>query len=158
MDILPDGTLDYEDDVLKELDFVIASIHSSFSQSKEKIMERLTTAMKNPHVDMIAHPTGRLIGRRHGYDVDIEQLIKLAKETNTALELNANPNRLDLSLENLKKAQDAGVAIFINTDAHNIDMLEHMQVGVSAGMKALLRKNTVLNTKNIDEIIAFLNR
>ena len=158
MDILPDGTLDYEDDVLKELDFVIASIHSSFSQSKEKIMERLTTAMKNPHVDMIAHPTGRLIGRRHGYDVDIEQLIELAKETNTALELNANPNRLDLSLENLKKAQDAGVTIFINTDAHNIDMLEHMQVGVSAGMKAHLRKNTVLNTKNIDEIIAFLNR
>ena len=104
MDILPDGSLDYEDDFLAEMDFVIASIHSAFSQPREKIMERMRTALKNAHVDLIAHPTGRKIGRREGYDVDIDLLIELAKETNTALELNANPNRLDLAAESLTKS------------------------------------------------------
>ena len=102
MDILPDGTLDYDDELLSEMDIVIASIHSAFTQPKEKIMERLKTALANAHVDIIAHPTGRLIGRREGYEVDIEMLIELAKETNTALELNANPNLLDLAPEYLK--------------------------------------------------------
>ncbi|RBN37137.1 DNA polymerase/3'-5' exonuclease PolX, partial [Priestia megaterium] len=118
MDILPDATLDYDDEMLAELDFVIASIHSSFSQSREEIMNRLKQALNNVHVDLIAHPTGRLIGRRNGYDVDIDMLIELAKETKTALELNANPNRLDLAAEHIKKAQEAGVKIAINTDAH----------------------------------------
>lgn len=158
MDILPDATLDYSDDLLEEVDIVIASIHSSFSQSKDKIMERLKTALNNPHVDIIAHPTGRLIGRREGYDVDMDLLIQLAKETNTALELNANPNRLDLSAENLRKAQAAGVKIVINTDAHNIEMLEHMKIGVSSGMKARLNKDRVLNTRDAEELLAFLNR
>jgi len=158
MDILPDGSLDFDDELLSEVDIVIASIHSSFSQSREKIMERLKTALNNPHVDLIAHPTGRLIGRRDGYDVDVDELIELAKETNTALELNANPHRLDLSAEYLKKAQAAGVHIMINTDAHNIEMLEHMSIGVSTAMKAHLHKSTVLNTKSIDELLAFLQR
>lgn len=158
MDILPDGSLDYSDELLAELDIVIASIHSSFSQSQEKIMERLKNALHNPHVDIIAHPTGRLIGRRDGYDVDMDMLIRLAKETGTALELNANPNRLDLSLENLKKAQEAGVTIVINTDAHSIDMLEHMSIGVSSGMKAKLLRDNVLNTRGFDGLLAFLQR
>lgn len=158
MDILPDATLDFDDELLKEVDLVIASIHSSFSQKREVIMERLRAALKNPHVDIIAHPTGRVIGRRDGYDVDMDELIQLAKETNTALELNANPNRLDLSVDNLKKAQAAGVNIVINTDAHNIGMLEDMKIGVSAGKKAQLQQNTVLNTKSVDELLAFLKR
>ncbi len=158
MDILPDGTLDYEDDLLAEMDFVIASIHSSFSQSREEIMMRLKNALTNQHVDLIAHPTGRLIGRREGYDVDIDLLISLAKETNTALELNANPNRLDLAAEHIKKAQEAGVKIAINTDAHNLEMLEDMKVGVSTGIKGWLKPETVLNTYNLDELKIFLNR
>ncbi|MEE6130768.1 MULTISPECIES: DNA polymerase/3'-5' exonuclease PolX [Bacillaceae] len=158
MDILPDGTLDYEDDLLAEMDFVIASIHSSFSQSREEIMMRLKNALTNQHVDLIAHPTGRLIGRREGYDVDIDLLISLAKETNTALELNANPNRLDLAAEHIKKAQEAGVKIAINTDAHNLEMLEDMKVGVSTGVKGWLKPETVLNTYNLDELKIFLNR
>lgn len=156
MDILPDGSLDYEDEILKEMDFVIASIHSAFSQPREKIMARLRKALENIHVDLIAHPTGRLIGRREGYDVDIDMLIELAKETNTALELNANPNRLDLAAENLKKAQEAGVKIFINTDAHKIDTLSHMEIGVSAAKKGWIQKDTVLNTLETEELLEFL--
>lgn len=158
MDILPDGTLDFDDELLAEMDLVIASIHSSFSQPREVIMERLKTALHNPHVDIIAHPTGRIIGQRAGYDVDIEMLIELARETNTALELNANPHRLDLAAPYLRKTQEAGVPIIINTDAHNIDMLEHMEIGVSTAKKGWLKKSSVLNAKSADELLTFLNR
>ncbi len=157
MDILPDGTLDYEDEVLAKMDFVIASIHSAFTQSKEKIMERLKTALANPHVDLIAHPTGRKIGRRDGYDVDIDLLIELAKKTNTALELNANPNRLDLKADYLRKAQEAGVKIFINTDAHRKETLSHMEIGVSAAKKGWIKQSTVLNALEPDELLDFLH-
>jgi DNA polymerase (family X) len=158
MDILPDGSLDYDDEILEKLDVVIASIHSSFSQSKEKIMERLTTALNSAHVDIIAHPTGRIIGRRDGYDVDMDMLIQLAKETNTALELNANPNRLDLSTENIRKAQEQGVKLFINTDAHSHEHLEFMNIGVSTARKGWIKKDTVINTWGKEELLNFLNR
>ncbi|MEH7303753.1 DNA polymerase/3'-5' exonuclease PolX [Neobacillus drentensis] len=157
MDILPDGSLDYDDELLADMDFVIASIHSAFSQSREKIMERLKTALTNAHVDLIAHPTGRKIGRREGYDVDIDLLIQLAKETNTALELNANPNRLDLAAEYLRRAQDAGVKILINTDAHKMDTLKHMEIGVSAAKKGWIKKSTVLNALDKHELLEFLH-
>ncbi|MDQ1144812.1 DNA polymerase (family 10) [Bacillus sp. SORGH_AS 510] len=157
MDILPDGTLDYEDDILSEMDFVIASIHSAFSQPREKIMERLKTALTNNHVDLIAHPTGRKIGRREGYDVDIDMLIELAKETNTALELNANPNRLDLASEYLRKAQETGVKILINTDAHKMDTLKHMEIGVSTAKKGWIKKSSVVNALDKNELLEFLH-
>ncbi len=156
MDILPDGSLDYDDELLSEMDLVIASIHSAFSQPKEKIMERLKTALLNAHVDIIAHPTGRIIGKREGYEVDIDMLIELAKVTNTALELNANPNRLDLAPEYLRKAQDAGVMLVINTDAHKIDTLSHMEIGVATAKKGWARKSSVLNALNKDKLLAFL--
>lgn len=146
MDILPDASLDFSNDFLKEMDFVIASIHSSFQQSEEKIMERMNEALENPYVDMIAHPTGRLIGRRDGYAISIEQLIQGAKKTGTILELNANPNRLDLTWQWLMRAQEEGVQVAINTDAHNYSMLEHMRIGVGAARKGWLRKDTVINT------------
>ncbi|PLR81515.1 DNA polymerase/3'-5' exonuclease PolX [Bacillus canaveralius] len=158
MDILPDGSLDFDDDLLAEMDIVIASIHSAFSQPKEKIMERLKTALSNPHVDIIAHPTGRVIGRRKGYEVDMDMLIKLAKETNTALELNANPNRLDLAAANIQKAHEAGVKIVINTDAHKIDTLADMEIGVSAARKGWTPKSSVLNALSTDEFLDFLHR
>ncbi|MBX0358981.1 DNA polymerase/3'-5' exonuclease PolX [Halobacillus sp. Nhm2S1] len=153
MDILPDGSLDFDDEFLKEMDFVIASIHSSFQQSQEQIMERLTNALENPHVHMIAHPTGRLIGRREGYDVDLEALIEGAKRTGTILELNANPNRLDLSWEWLMRAQEEGVNIAVNTDAHSYPMLEHMKIGVGAARKGWLRKDTVINTWTKEQLM-----
>ncbi|MEH7094702.1 DNA polymerase/3'-5' exonuclease PolX [Neobacillus vireti] len=158
MDILPDGTLDYDDELLAEMDFVIASIHSAFSQPREKIMARLKTALDNAHVDLIAHPTGRKIGRREGYDVDVDLLIQLAKETNTALELNANPNRLDLAAEYLRKAQENGVKILINTDAHQLDTLKHMEIGVSAAKKGWIKKSTVINALDKYDLLEFLHQ
>lgn len=158
MDILPDGTLDYDDDVLEGMDFVIASIHSSFSQSQDIIMQRLKTALESHHVDMIAHPTGRLIGKRNGYEPDVEMLIQLAKETNTVLELNANPNRLDLSAEHIKKAHESGVKLAINTDAHNIDMLEDMNTGVSTAIKGWVKAENVINTWDLNQLQSFFNR
>lgn len=154
MDILPDATLDFDDELLAELDFVIAAIHSSFSQSQEQIMERLHTAMKNPHVNMIAHPTGRIIGQREGYNPDVSQLIKWAKEYGKILELNANPYRLDLKVDYLIEAQEAGVNIAINTDAHAIDQLNFMETGVNHAKKAWIKKETIVNTWSLDKFIA----
>lgn len=154
MDILPDATLDFDDELLSELDFVIASIHSSFNQPQEQIMERLHAAMKNPHVDMIAHPTGRIVGQRDGYNPDVPQLIEWAKKYNKILELNANPHRLDLAAEYLIQAQDAGVKIAINTDAHAIDTLRFMETGVNYGQKAWLKKETVVNTWPLEKFIS----
>ncbi|MFC0469487.1 DNA polymerase/3'-5' exonuclease PolX [Halalkalibacter kiskunsagensis] len=158
MDILPDGTLDYEDDILAEVDFVIAAIHSSFQQDREMIMKRLTTALKNKHVDLIAHPTGRLLGRRDGYNVDVELLIQLAKETNTALELNANPHRLDLSAYWVKKAEEAGVILAINTDAHSKESLELMDYGTAVARKAMLPSDSVMNTWSLKKMQNYLRR
>ena len=158
MDILPDGTLDYEDELLAELDIVIASIHSSFSQSQDKIMARLQTALENPHVDIIAHPTGRIVGKRKGYDVDVKRLIEQAAITNTALELNANPNRFDLNSEYIRMAQSEGVSIMINTDAHDHLHLEFMEMGVKVARKGWLKKETVLNAQSYSDFSKFLNR
>ncbi|WP_077621304.1 DNA polymerase/3'-5' exonuclease PolX [Sediminibacillus massiliensis] len=152
MDIRPDGTLDFENDFLKEMDYVIGAIHSSFTQSGDKIMDRLSSALENPYVNVIAHPTGRLIGRRKGYEVDIEQLIEKAKDTGTILELNANPNRLDLSWEWVKKAQEQGVKIAVNTDAHSYHTLEFMEIGIGTARRGWLSPGTVINTWSVDEL------
>lgn len=158
MDILPDGTLDYDDEILKEIDVVIASIHSAFQQDRATIMKRLRAALENEHVDIIAHPTGRLLGKRDGYDVDVELLIKWAKETNTALELNSNPFRLDLSAAALKLADEFGVPIAINTDAHRRDHLSYMSYGTATARRAMLPSHTVMNTWPLKQLFSFLNR
>ena len=158
MDILPDGTLDFDDDVLKQLDFVIASIHSSFQQPQEQIMERILTAMKNPYVHMIAHPTGRIVGQRSGYDPDVEQLLDWAKEYGKIVELNASPYRLDLAVEFLEMAQEKGVPVAINTDAHAIEQLEVMAIGVRHAQKAWLKRDNVVNTWPLEKLKAYLKK
>lgn len=158
MDILPDGSLDFDDDVLKKLDFVIASIHSSFTQSQDKIMARLHTAMQNPYVHMIAHPTGRIIEDRAGYNPDMAQLIEWAKEYGKILELNANPYRLDLCVEHLEMAVAAGVPVAINTDAHDIAHLRFMDIGVRYANKAWLKKDMIVNTWTREQFEAFIRR
>ena len=157
MDILPDGRLDFSNDFLQEMDFVIAAIHSSFKQSEEQIMYRLFQALENPYVSLIAHPTGRLIGRRDGYKVDVERLIDHAKQTNTALEINSNPNRLDLSSEWAEMAYVNGVRIAINTDAHHKKRLEQIKYGVGVARKAGLQKENVINAWSKEQLLSFFN-
>ena len=156
MDILPDATLDFDDELLRELDFVIASIHSSFSQSRDKIMARLKTAIENPYVHMIAHPTGRIVGQRGGYDVDVPLLIDWAAEHGKILELNANPHRLDLCIEHLQLAMEKNVPIAINTDAHAIDQLRYMDIGTKYAQKAWLKKDLIVNTWTKERFEAFI--
>lgn len=158
MDILPDGSLDYDDTFLQEMDYVIASIHSKFDQTEEEIMQRLENACRNPYVSLIAHPTGRIIGRREGYAVNIDRLVELAAETGTALELNANPARFDLTAASLAKAKAAGVKIMINTDTHRPEMLEDMKLGVLHARKAYLEPSDVINTWTAEEARAFFDR
>lgn len=158
MDILPDGSLDFDDQFLKEMDFVIGAIHSSFNQSEEEIMNRLFQAMENPYVSLIAHPSGRLIGRREGYAVNMERLLEKAKETNTALEINANPRRFDLSSSWAEKAQDLGVLLSINSDAHNYESLHFVDLGVRVARAGWVRKESVINTWPLDKLINYLNR
>ncbi|PHK50622.1 DNA polymerase/3'-5' exonuclease PolX [Staphylococcus edaphicus] len=149
MDILPDGQLDYDDEVLEQLDYVIAAIHQSFNQSQEEIMRRLEHACRNPYVRHIAHPTGRIIGKRPGYEPDIDRLCQLAEETHTILEINANPKRLDLNAETVKKYPNIQLAI--NTDAHHIDHLEFMKYGVATAQKGFVTKDRVVNTMSREE-------
>ncbi|MBT2582471.1 DNA polymerase/3'-5' exonuclease PolX [Planococcus sp. ISL-109] len=158
MDILPDGSLDFDDEVLEQLDFVIASIHSSFQQPQEQIMQRILTAMKNPYVHMIAHPTGRIVGKRDGYDPDVEQILDWAKEYGKIVELNASPYRLDLAVPYLVMAQEKGVPVAINTDAHSIEGLDVMETGVRHAQKAWLKKDNVVNTWPLEKLKEFLKR
>ncbi len=158
MDILTDATLDFSDETLSELDFVIASIHSGFSGSEKEIMKRLTVAVENPYVRLIAHPTGRVIGRRNPYLVNMEELVKLAQGTGTALELNANPERLDLNAEHLQLAKENHVKIAINTDAHDIRHLDFMELGVRAATKGWLAKEDVINTMTKEAFKQFLHK
>ncbi|CCQ95819.1 DNA polymerase/3'-5' exonuclease PolX (Includes: DNA polymerase type-X; 3'-5' exodeoxyribonuclease) [[Clostridium] ultunense Esp] len=158
MDILPDGRLDYPDEVLQELDLVIASVHTAFKQEEKVMMKRILAAVENNHVDIIAHPTGRLIGRRAPYAVNVEVLIKAAKETGTVLELNANPNRLDLAPEYLEMAMKEGVPLAINTDAHRTDELENMSVGVGTARRGWVEPDLVINTWTLDQLLSFLKR
>lgn len=154
MDILPDGTMDYPDEVLAQLDYVIASIHQSFGQTEEEIMHRLASACRNPYVRHIAHPTRRIIGRRDGYKVNLQQLFDLARETGTILEINANPQRLDLSAEVLRPVHD--IMVTINTDAHHIENLELMKYGVATAQKAFINKERVLNTMSRKDFKSFI--
>lgn len=144
MDILPDGSLDYDDEILAQLDYVIAAIHQSFNQSEDEIMKRLEAACRNPYVRHIAHPTGRIIGRRPGYEPNIEKLMQLAEETHTILEINANPKRLDLNSDIVRKYPN--VKLTINTDAHHTDHLEFMKYGVATAQKGFVKKDRVINT------------
>src|SRR5690625_3247526 len=158
MDILPSGELDYADDLLKEMDFVMGPIQSGFSQSEEEFMRRLFNAREHPYVTMIAHPTGRLIGRRQGYAINMAQFIEKAKETGTPLEINANLNRLDLSAEWIKYANELDVTLAINTDAHSIPMLDQMAYGVRTAIKGWSDGTNIINTWPLEKLKTHLQR
>ena len=146
VDILANGSLDFDDKLLAELDFVIASIHSGLASPREKVTTRTLKAMDNPYVNCIAHPTGRLIGQRKAMDLDIAAVIKHAGKTQTALEVNANPWRLDLKDTHCRMAIEAGVKLFIGTDAHSVAGLGLMGFGVATAARGWATKGDVLNT------------
>lgn len=158
VDIRPDGSLDFPDEVLAELDIVVASIHSSFRASKEQQTERLIRAIGSPFVNIIGHPTGTLIEEREGYDFDREAVFRAAARTGTALEINSNPARLDLSADLARKAREAGCTIAIDTDAHHIEDMDNMLFGVATARKAGISKDRVLNARPLEEVLAFVRR
>jgi len=153
VDIRSDGTLDFPDDVLQTLDLVVASIHSGFKQTKEQLTSRIVAAMKNPYVSIIAHPTGRLIGERDAYEVDMDEILKTAKETGTAMEINAYPLRLDLSDIYAKKAKELRIPIVISTDAHVTTQFNFMSYGVSIARRSWLEKEDVANTLEVRQLL-----
>jgi DNA polymerase (family 10) len=146
VDILADGSLDYENNVLKELDFVVAAIHTGFRQTKKQLTDRIIKAMGNRYVHLIAHPTGRLMEVRDPYVIDFKKIFKVARDTNTALEINAFPARLDLNYLNCRRAKEEGVNLIITTDAHTISHLANIFFGVSVARRGWLRKQDILNT------------
>jgi DNA polymerase (family 10) len=148
VNILPDGSLDYEDDLLGELDWVIASVHTSFSMGERAMTERMVAAIEHPLVDAIGHPTGRLIERRAPYAVDVHALIEAAARTGTMLEINANPDRRDLDDVNARAAAQGGVTLLIDSDAHWAERLANMRWGVATARRAWLEPRHVANTRS----------
>lgn len=156
VDILPDGTLDLPDDILKELDVVVAAVHSRFKMPKEEMTKRIIKALKNKYVNILSHPTGRIIGKREPYQVDIEDIISAAKDTGTYLEINSLPERLDLSDVHARHAKEEGVLISIDTDAHATTQLEVMKYGVATARRGWLEKKDVINTQPLDKLLKLL--
>jgi DNA polymerase (family 10) len=152
VNILPDGSLDYQDELLGELDWVIASAHTSFGMGEQAMTERILTAIEHPLVDAIGHPTGRLIERRAPYAIDLEAVFAAAARTGTMLEINANPDRRDLSDVNARAAVCAGVSIVIDSDAHRTSTLANMRWGVATARRAWLTREDVLNTRSWAEL------
>ncbi len=158
VDILENGKLDLPDESLAELDVVICSVHSRFQMPREKQTERIIRAMENRRVDVFCHPSGRLIGVRPAYAVDMEKIIEAARERNVALELNAHPDRLDLNDVHCKAAKEAGVKVVISTDAHSVDGLDFMRFGVGQARRGWLEPSDVLNTRPWAELRRLLKR
>ncbi len=156
-DILPDGTLDYPDDVLETLDVVIASVHTRLRMSRDEMTRRLVRAMENPHVDIIGHPTGRLLGRREAYELDFERIMDTARRTATALEINASPERLDLRDVDGHLAKERGVKLVINTDAHSRYQFRHVDFGIGVARRAWLEAADVVNTYPLPKLRAYLH-
>lgn len=158
VEVKADGMLDYPDEVLAELDLVIASLHTGLRTGRAKTTARLLSAIRNPHVDIIAHPTGRLIGRREGADLDVEAIFQAAAETGTALEINADYNRLDLDDAHARRAVEMGVKLTIGSDAHNAGGVGALDYGVATARRGWVRATEVVNTWPLEEVLAWAKR
>jgi len=158
VEIKADGSLDYPDEFLASLDLVLASMHSSLRQPREKVTQRTINAIRNPHVDIIGHPTGRLIPDREGADLDMEAILQAASETGVALEINAHPSRLDLDDAYARRAKELGIPISINTDSHSEEDLDNLFYGVAIARRAWLTKNDVINTWSTKKLVDWLKK
>lgn len=157
MDIRSDGTLDYPDDVLAQLDFVIASLHFSLTQERSVITRRLLNAIENPHVDLIGHPRGQLIEQREPADLDMDVVFEAALKHGTALEINANPMRLDLEAQYARRAVDMGVLLSINTDAHSAEQMDLLHFGVLTARRGWVEAGSVINTWPVERFVEWVS-
>ncbi len=153
--IMNDGSIDIKDEALTKLDFVIAGVHSSMKMDKDKMTRRIITAIKNPNVDIIAHPTGRILKQRDEYQVDFDKILRAAKEFNVILEINSSPYRLDLKDSNIKKAKNLGVKMIINTDAHRKDQLRFIEYGIAQARRGWAEKKDIINTKPLSKLLNY---
>ncbi len=153
VDIKADASVDFPDSILSQCDVVVAALHVGQRQTRREITGRLVTAMENEHVDIIAHPTGRIIGEREAYDVDMEVLLDAAASTGTVLEINAYPSRLDLNDVNARKAKNKGVTLTIDTDAHSMEQLGLMEFGVNVARRGWLEKDDLVNTRGVKDVM-----
>ncbi len=153
---MADGSIDIKDEALAKLDYVIAGVHSQMKMTKEKMTERIIKAMENPNVDIISHPTGRILKQRDEYEIDFAKILKVAKETGTILEINANPYRLDLNDENIKKAKEIGVKMVINADAHQKEQMSFMEYGVFQARRGWAEKEDIINCWPVEKMLKML--
>lgn len=158
VEVRADGTLDYPDEVLASLDCVVASLHTGLRQSREQITQRALAALRNPHVDILGHPSGRLLGRREASDIDLEAVIRTAAETGVALEVNAHPSRLDLDDVHVRRAIELNVPIVINCDAHDTEEFDLIEYGVATARRGWAEAAHVLNTRPLSELLEWLDR
>ncbi len=157
-DILADGSMDFSDRVLAQLDIVVCAVHSRFKQDRVGMTARIVKALANPYVHILAHPTGRLIGERDPYDVDLEAVFATAKQYGKALEINAQPSRLDLNDHHARRAKELGVRLAISTDTHSLDQLDNMSLGVATARRAWVEKSDVINTWPLDKLLTWAHK
>ena len=155
-DIKPDGSLDYSDEVLKKFDYVIAGIHTNFKMNSEEINKRIIKGMQNDYVGFLAHPSCRIIGRREPFELEIEKISEVARDTNTQFEINSFPDRLDLNDFYTKIAKEKGVKFIITTDAHNLNHLSFIRFGIATARRGWLEKKDVINTYSLDKFEKFI--
>ncbi len=156
MEIRADGTLDYPEEVLAQLDVVIASLHTGLRQPREQVTARLLNAIRNPHVDIIGHPRGQMIPNRPPADLDMDAVFAAAKETGTVLEINANPQRLDLDDTHAQRAVQLGIKLAINTDSHSASDFDLLHYGITTARRGWVKPENVINTWPTDQFIAWM--
>jgi len=156
--ILSDGSIDIKDEALKKLDFVIAGVHSGFKMEKDQMTDRIIKALKNPNVDILSHPTGRILKRRDEYLADFDKILRAAKEYKSILEINSYPVRLDLNDRNIRKAKEAGVKMIINTDSHQREQMRFIDFGVSQARRGWAEKDDIINTQSLDKLLKYFNK
>jgi len=155
--ILEDGSIDIKDEALKRLDYAIAGVHSHLNMSKREMTERIIRAMKNPYINIISHPTGRILKRREEYQIDFNKILRAAKETKTVLEINSQPERFDLSDTNIRLAKKQGVKMVINTDSHHKDHLRYMELGISQARRGWAEKRDIINCWSCKKVLKLFN-
>ncbi|WMW21355.1 DNA polymerase/3'-5' exonuclease PolX [Methanolobus mangrovi] len=155
-DIRADGKLDYSNEILEKLDIVIVAVHAGLEQDRNKITRRIVAALENEHVDILAHPTGRKLGKRPAYDIDMDKMISVAKENEKILEINSSPWRLDLNDTNARKAKEQGVMLAINTDTHTIEHFDNISFGIDVARRGWVESDDVINTMNLKQLCARL--